>query len=315
MNFPLVFFSRKIGSVVFRVSSACILAGLILAGLYLPAQAAEKENYNPQSDALEQLSTCDKPNDWGQTVRVKNPQKPTKTWTFTISDPLADVTLGFFYYQDYDRSGCPFDCTTGDCQSDEGGKGETPLGKFYVVDGKEGANRGVKKLEGRLTEGAYQVTFTASGYPGSINVGLNVRSDPVPTPTPLPTDPPTPTEITPTATEIPPTDTPTATQVTPTNTPTDPPTATATPTDNPVPKTKTPPPKKPPTPTPTRKPPATLPPPTAFPGSPSPQVLIPVTGLTNQTSGIESMILIPMGIGVLGLGIAFYGILIRYKRE
>jgi hypothetical protein len=44
-------------------------------------------------------------------------------------------------------------------------------------------------------------------------------------------------------------------------------------------------------------------------------VLIPVTGLANQTSGALGWILIPMGIGVLGLGIAFYGILIRYKRE
>lgn len=319
MNIALDFCSRKVSGVIYLVSCACLLVGLILAGVPLPAQAAEKESDNVKSESSALLSTCDKPSDWGQTTRVKNPQNPTKEWTFTIDEPMADVTLGFFYYQDYDQSGCPFDCSTGECQTDEGGQGETPLGIFYVVDGKEGANRGTKKLEGRLTKGTYKVTFTASGHPGSINVGLNVRSNPLPPPTLIATDTPTPTVITPTETEVPPTDTPTftptTTEVTPTDTPTNTATVTPTPTDAPGPKTKTPPPKEPPTATPTRKPPATLPPPTAISGSPSPQVLIPVTGISNQESGVNGWILIATGIGLFGLGLAFYGISIRYKQE
>ena len=314
MNIILDYRSRKISGVSYLVSCAYLLVGFILAGIPFPAQAAEKgsDSAKPVSSAL--LSTCDIPGDWDQTTRVKNPQNPTKEWKFTIDDPLADVTLNFFYYQDYDKSGCPFDCSTGECQSDEGGKGESPLGIFYVVDGVEGANRGTKKLEGRLTSGTYRVVFTASGHPGSINVGLSVRSNPVPTPTRAPTDTPTPTEIPQTATETPPADTATPTPTGTISTPTEP-AVTPTPTNTPVPGTKTPSPTEPPTATPTRKPPATLPPPTAFPGSPSPHILIPVTGVSNQASGLNGWILITLGIGLLGIGIAFYGIMIHNNQE
>ena len=316
MNIILDFCSRKISGLSFLVSSAYLLVGLILASVSLPVQAAEKETDSVKSESSALLSTCDIPSDWDQTTRVKNPQNPTKEWNFTIDDPTADVTLGFFYYQDYDQSGCPFDCSTGECQTDEGGKGETPLGIFVVTDGKEGANRGTKKLEGRLTKGTYKVTFTASGHPGSINVGLNVRSNPVPPPTLIATDTPTQTVIVPTETEVPPTDTPTFTPTTTEITPTTPPSVTDTPTDTPIPTTKTPPPKEPPTATPTRKPPATLAPPTAISGSPSPQVLIPVTGISNrEPAATLGWILIPLGVGLIGLGLAFYGISIRYKQE
>jgi hypothetical protein len=311
MNIKSNFFKWNISSVGF---CSFLLTVLIIAGIHQPVKAAEIDNNSIQSESIEQLTSCDKPGDWSQTTRVKNPQNPTKEWKFTIDDPLADVTLKFFYYQDYDKSGCPFDCTTGECQSDEGGKGKSPLGMFYVVDGKEGANRGTKKLEGRLTNGTYKVVFTASGHPGSINVGLNVRSDPVPTPTMVPTDTPTPTEIPPTTTETPPADTATPTPSGTVSTPTEP-VVTPTPTNTPVPETKTPPPKESPTATPTRKPPSTLPPPTAIPGSPSPHILIPVTGVSNQESGLIGWILIPLGIGLLGVGITFYGIIIRHNQE
>jgi hypothetical protein len=46
-------------------------------------------------------------------------------------------------------------------------------------------------------------------------------------------------------------------------------------------------------------------------------VLIPVTGgrISGQGSGINGWLVIPLGIGVFGLGIAFYGIATRLKQE
>jgi hypothetical protein len=133
-------------------------------------------------------------------------------------------------------------------------------------------------------------------------------------PTATPTDTATPTEtatpiatdpivtFTPTETELPPTDTPTATATIPLP---ENPTPTGT-QDKPAPtKVK-------------RTPPATLPPPTPLPGSSTPMVLIPVTGARtagqNQGSGINGWLVIPLGIGVFGLGIAFYGIATRLKQ-
>jgi hypothetical protein len=183
------------------------------------------------------------------------------------------------------------------------------LGDINVLDGKEGENRGVKKVEGKLTQGTYQVVFNANGDPGSINVGLNVKINALPTATPQPTDTPIPTTTTPTdpppptETEPPPTDTPTATVTTPP--PQESPTPSATPDE--------------PTPTETEvtpTPPATLPPPTPFPGSSTPMVLIPVTGerTAGQNQG-NGWMMITLSIGVLGLGIAFYGIVTRLKQE
>lgn len=268
---------------VFLILGACLLAGLFLTLSNSPVYASQESTSGPASIA-EQESSCTPPNDWAQTTRVKNPEKPTKQWTFTVDQPEMLVSLSFFYYQDYSKAGCPYDCSTGGCQTDETGNGKTPLGDFAVADGKEGANRGSKKFEGRLAQGSYQVTFTANGDPGSINVGLNVRQNSVPTATPFPTNTPVPTAtpVTPTATEI------------------------------------TPPPVENPTPTPTTKPkrtpPATLPPPTPFPGSPPPQALIPQTGsVPGLVSGANVLTFIPLGFGLIGLAIAFYGIVTRLK--
>jgi hypothetical protein len=259
---------------------ACLFASLFLALLYSPVYA--RQELSP-GVALE-ASACTPPNDWAQTTRLKNPEKPTKQWAFSVDEPEMMVSLIFFYYQDYSKAGCPYDCNNGDCQTDETGNGESPLGDFSVTDGKEGGNRGVKKLEGLLVKGNYLVTFTANGDPGSLNVGLVVRQESVPTATPLPTDTPAPTAIIPTATNTP--------------LPT------------------TPPPVESPSPEPTkpkRTPPPTLPPPTPFPGSPPPQALIPQTG-TGQ-GGVNMWLLIPFGFGLLGLGIAFYGIANRLKEK
>ena len=203
------------------------------------------------------------------------------------------VSLVFFYYQDYSKAGCPYDCSTGECQTDEAGHGETPFGGFSVLDGKEGANRGTKKFEGRLAQGTYQVTFTANGNPGSINVGLQVRQEAVPTATTPPPNTPTPSGITPTATSTPKTPSPTILTPEPVDT------ATPTPTTKPK-----------------RTPPATLPPPTPFPGSPAPQALIPQTGFElGQNSSALILVLLTLSIGVVGLGFTFYGIAKRLKED
>jgi len=299
MTITIVPISNGKSRLFYLLGCACLLTGLIAGTLYSPTYAATGDLTSSAQNPV-QISACTPPNDWNQTVRLKNPQKPTKQWTFTVSEPEMNVSLVFFYYQDYDKSGCPSDCSVGDCQTDETGKGVTPLGNINVLDGKDGGNRGVKKIEGRLTQGSYQVTFTANGNPGSINVGLNVKTNALPTAIPQPTDTPIPTTTTPTE-PPPPTDTPTPTATlplpenpTPTGTQ-DRPTATEV----------------------KRTPPATLPPPTPLPGSSTPMVLIPVTGarIAGQGSGINGWLIIPLGIGIFGLGIAFYGIAARLKQE
>lgn len=276
---------------------AIALVGLIAIFLYSPARAAEPVVLGEALSNSVELA-CTPPSDWNQTTRVKNPENPTKEWTFSVDHPEMDVRLVFFYYQDYDKSGCPYDCSTGECQTDETGKGTSPLGDFVIIDGKEGANRGVKQLEGRLTQGSYKVVFTAHGDPGSINVGLQVNQESPPIETPPPTNTPTPTAIIPTASP-----TPTATVSGPTPTPTE--------TSRPE-KSVTP---SGPTPT----PPATLPPPTPFPGSVTPMILIPETGdglpLQNRPISLDDWPVFVLGIGLVGIGMVFYGIVSRLKRE
>lgn len=276
---------HKPGNIYLLIGSL-LLALLALLMLPTPAGAATVDNNADQQINLAD-PVCDPPADWGQTTRLKVPDKPSKQWTFTVDQPEMMVSLVFFYYQDYSKAGCPYDCSTGECQTDETGKGESPFGPFSVMDGKEGGNRGSKKLSGRLSQGTYQVTFTAQGDPGSMNVGLKVQQDSVPTPTP--TNTAVPTGITPTATSTP--ETPEPTALTPE------PVDTATPTTKPR-----------------KTPPATLPPPTPYPGSPPPQALIPQTGFElSQASSTLLMVLLTLGLGVVGLGLTFYGIRSRLK--
>ena len=271
--------------------ACCILVALVLM-LPTPASAAQ-DLTNGEWQTAQTEPICTPPNDWGQTSRRTVPDKPTKQWSFTVDEPEMVVSLVFFYYQDYSKAGCPYDCSTGECQTDEAGHGETPFGGFSVLDGKEGANRGTKKFEGRLAQGTYQVTFTANGNPGSINVGLQVRQEAVPTATTPPPNTPIPSGITPTATSTPKTPSPTILTPEPVDT------ATPTPTTKPK-----------------RTPPATLPPPTPFPGSPAPQALIPQTGFElGQNSSALILVLLPLSIGVIGLGITFYGIAKRLKED
>jgi len=269
---------------------SCILAALalmLLPNIVSAAQAPVNSDWqNAQTDP-----TCTPPSDWGQTTRLLGTTRPSKQWSFTVEEPEMTVNLVFFYYQDHTKVGCPKDCSTGECQTDETGNGQTPFEEFSVIDGKEGANRGSKQFSGHLTKGTYQVTFTANGNPGSINVGLKVQQEAAPTATATPTNTPIPSGITPTATNTPVTPEPTI--ITPE------PVDTATPTTKPK-----------------RTPPATLPPPTPFPGSPPPQALIPQTGFElGQTSSMLLLILVPLSIGLIGLGITFYGISQRLKEK
>jgi hypothetical protein len=297
---------------------------LLLSIVYLPVEATNAVQEDSAEGSLAILQVCTPPDDWGQTVRLKPPENTTKQWTFEVTEPEMDVVLVIFYYQDYDKRGCPFDCSIGECQTDETGWAETPLGNITVTDGKEGASSGSQKLEGRLTQGTYQVVFTSTAGPGhSINVGLRVTASSLPTNTPVPpTETPIPT-FTATATEPEPGETSTAT---PMATPTDsitsaPPQPTATPTGTGEPTVL------PPVPTGTTIPPdsatstplPTLAPPTPPANkTPAPE-LIPVTGIDLTSGGAGAVfytrLLLQSGIGLLGLGLVFYGIATGLSRS
>ena len=295
----------------FTLRSISLLVGILLLITHMPGSAASPDEVGSSEPlAPRQASTCTPPNDWGETVRLHTTGRTSMAWTFEVDEPAMDVTLEFFYYQDYDLVGCPYDCSTGPCQLDEVGAGESPLGEFRIEDGKEGAEAGVIQQVGRLEEGIYQASFQITAR-GSINIGLRVQKLPVPTATPeqeitqTPVSEATPTEIEPTATstatatDSPPTATPTETSLPPTPTPTDQVLSL--------------------TPTRTSRSPATLPPPTLLPGMTQTPALIPVTG-ADFTSGsaqpeLYRDLLINLGIGILGLGFILRGIYNRRKND
>jgi hypothetical protein len=327
---------RKLAKTSTFLGSAFVLVGLLLSVVHLPAEAADAIQEGDSGVTASSLQVCTPPGNWDETVRLSPPQDTSKQWTFEVTEAEMDVALKFIYYQDYDKRGCPFDCSTGECQADETGHADTPLGDFDVSDGQLGAAGGSEKLEGRLAQGSYQVVFNTTGT-GSINIGLRVTTSslptevpPEPTDTPLPTLTPT---VTTTATATPPVDEP------PTATPTDeitqaPPKPSATPTATgtsvtvlpPVP-TETPnepgntPTSVPPN-NPTGTPVPTLAPPSPPANSTPPSVLIPVTGADLTVGGASSTnvdfykrLLLQSGIGLLGLGLVAYGLAARYRRS
>lgn len=255
MNRSYRVFLSRLSRISILLGSTFLIIAMLLANAGAPASAADSLDEISQSQEERVSPTpgpdCTPPADWDQTVRLVAPERPSKDWSFDIEEPEMYVTLEFFYYQDYDRSGCPFDCSKGVCQTDEIGKGESPLGEFSISDGQLGAHSGKVKLTGTLLQGSYQARFWVTGK-GSINIGLRVHRSIIPTDTPVPTDTntPTPTEPspTPTLTETPPTVTytPTFTSTstatsTPTRTPRTPtPTASFTPTHTPTVSTATP---------------------------------------------------------------------------
>lgn len=324
-----VFLGRLSGLSVL-LGSACLIIAMILATASSPASAADTLDEAPpaQVEPPSPTPACTPPDNWDQTVRLVAPQRTSKEWNFDIDEPEMYVVLEFFYYQDYNRSGCPFDCSTGDCQTDETGQGESPFGGFSVSDGQLGANSGKARLDGQLAQGSYQARFWVTGN-GSINIGLRVHRSSLPTDTPVPpdTDTPTPTEAspTPTLTEIPPSETPTPTGTffpptetsTPTATPTgynNPPTSTATPTNQPPPDTATPtstgtgaPPSVTPTATKTKSPPSITPtttrtshPPERTPTPTQPLVLTePPPTSTSTTPEVPEITITPTRVQIL----------------
>lgn len=129
----------------------------------------------------------------------------------------------------------------------------------------------------------------ANGETGSLNVGLVVRSELFSIGTPSPTETPAPTANPPAASKS-----PTAAATTP-----------------PLDESPTQPANEP-----TSNAPATLAPPTPLPSSPAPQVLIPETGVMDDlTPGVHVWVIALMGIGLIGLGIAFYGIATHLKEK
>jgi hypothetical protein len=336
---------KRISRISYVVGSICLLAGLILSYVNIPASAAEPNLQEDEAPEVMEEPACTPPKDWDLTTRF-NRQNPSKEWQFDVEEPQMDVTLEFIYYQDYDPEGCPFDCVnTDECQDYETGDVESPFGSFSIEDGKEGADGGVETQSGVLSQGSYTAKFTFTGgrdgpLKGSINVGLKVKKSSVEAETPTPTDVPPMTE-TPTPTAIL-TETPTATAIlteTPTGTvsastitvtpgspePSDTPTPTATgtlPTQTPT-ETGTPIVKPPgPSPTPTdveRTPPATLSPPTPPPGALKTPAIIPVTGLDLTYADSKSFLsqnqFLNLGIGFLGLGLVFHGISRKFNKR
>ena len=155
-------------------TTSLLLAVFAMMLLTIPANAAQTTVAGDGQDTLTEPA-CTPPNDWGQTTRLKVPDKPSKQWSFTVDEPEMVVTLVFFYYQDYSKAGCAYDCSTGECQTDETGHGQSPFGEFSVMDGKEGANRGSKQsigtpgtrnLPGDLY-GKWKSRITQRGFEGS----------------------------------------------------------------------------------------------------------------------------------------------------
>ena len=336
---------RKFARMSYGVAGACLAAGIILSLMMTPASAAVSADADTPGAGTPAVSdeVCSPPGDWDQTVRLFYTKKTSMEWHFEVDEPEMDVELEWFWYQDYDDYGCPFDCTTGKCQSVEIGEGESPFGTFIVEDGKLGADGGKERQSGRLTQGTYTASFHVTGH-GSINIGLKVHRSSVPTNTPVPTDTNTPMPTatpadtstpapseTPAATETPNetplTPSPTFTQTTP-GTPQPPvPTSTGTPVIEPPEPSATPsvtPPTETSVPIPTatqvstEEPPeptkvSTLPPPEPPSGATSVPKLIPVTGAGLRHGGLSlpeiyQRILLNIGIGLLGLGLLFHGL-------
>lgn len=330
---------------VFWISISICAAALLSAGVAVslgssPVAAAYAPLADQNGVEVPLSQACTPPTDWEQTVRLESPHRSSHEWTFNVAEPEMEVTLEIFYYQDYDREGCPYDCDSGECQLDETGMADTPLGSIQVDDSQASAHAGSETLSGRLPQGDHQVVFRVTGR-GSINVGFRARTNSLPTqPPPTETPEPSPTALPPTATptgEVPlPTQTPTRTDTPPTATPTRTPsvpspsltpTYTASPTENPPSPTVLPP---NPTPTPTPEnppsngnptPPPTLPPPAPPPNINQPPVLIPITGadLSHQTVSTHARgdvtllpeLLINIGITMLGISLVVIGV-IRY---
>jgi hypothetical protein len=333
-------FIKRISRISYVLGSVCLLAGLILSYVNVPASAAEPTLQEDLEPVVQSDSSCTPPDDWDRTIRFTR-KNPSKEWKFEVEEPEMMVNLEFFYYQDYDVDGCPFDCSTGSCQEFETGDIESPLGSFSIADGKEGADGGVERQKGVLSKGSYTARFKFTGFKGSINVGFRAKTSSLPTETPTQvppstetptptqeltdtptptaelTDTPTPTGTTsavtttatqPVTTVVPPGSTPTATGTLPTASPT----ATETPITTVLPPAQTG--------TPTEvepTPPATLSPPTPPPGAQRTPAIIPVTGqdpayLPGQSTLTNSQLL-NLGIGLLGLGLVLHGISKKFR--
>lgn len=319
---------------------AGLLLGLALTFSRAPAESSGDALFDPLAPS--ETPACTPPADWEETERLFYSRKASTEWTLEVGEPAMLVSLEFFYYQDYTSAGCPVDCSLGDCQLDETGEGESPFGLVVVSDGQKGASGGVERQSGLLEQGAYKVTFRVTGQ-GSINVGLRVHKESLPTETPppapthtptetglppsatpTPTEPPTAT-LTPTATETPPvaetlTATPAATVLPPLPT-------TATPTATATPAATEQPPAASPTPTetpeepsePTRTPPATLAPPTPPPGAQPSPALAPKTGIDLAGQDLRALaqrrLFLGLGLALLGSALAAYGAARRNQKS
>ena len=280
MDLSFNLISKFITKSFYLVGSACLLIGITLFFLQ-PASAATE---------ITNAEQCDP----GYVFKDETPPD----WEYNGSEIITEVQVK-------SGQGC-FTLTIGN--PNDGCYAATGLGTSHVIVSQIGPQT-------PTCQEISNVSFYAGDLEPTSTSTSTATSTPTQTGTPTPTNTATNT-ATPTATltkvAIDPEET-----ITPTNTQL--PTATNTPvtptlTNPPPPATSTvqahdPSPTKPPT----------IPPPTLPPGTPTQEILIPVTGvdfsLSNQNSGSNFMFYIYLGIWLLGIGMVFHGIANRLSRE
>ena len=282
LSFNLI--SKFITKSFYLVGSACLLIGITLFFLQPASAATEVAN----------AEQCDP----GYVFKDETPPD----WEYNGSEIITEVQVK-------SGQGC-FTLTIGN--PNDGCYAATGLGTSHVIVSQVGP-------ETSTCQEISHVSFYAGELEPTSTSTSTATSTPTQTGTPTPTNTATNTATptntatntatsTPTATStkvaIDPvvTDTPTNTQLpTATNTP-----VTPTPTDPPPPAIST---DQPSDPTATKPP--TIPPPTLPAGTPTQEILIPVTGvdfsLANQNSGSNFMFYIYLGIWLLGIGMIFHG--------
>lgn len=111
------------------------------------------------------------PNQWGNSVRVKN-KGDVIIWKFSAPPEGADITLTFQAWKDFTVEGVEHDCeiTPADCQLGESGVFDSPCGKWAVGDEEAKPTHETERKSCSIS-GDYIVTFTKKGIDGdSINV-------------------------------------------------------------------------------------------------------------------------------------------------
>jgi hypothetical protein len=103
------------------LGSVSLIAGLLLSLLSVPARAAGSDDdvISSQDPEPTEVPACTPTDKWYKTVRAKDGR--LVNWRVRVKEDHTNLRLKFFWYQDYSKEGCPFDCSTGECQDHETG--------------------------------------------------------------------------------------------------------------------------------------------------------------------------------------------------